>query len=601
MRLTLAFLLVSTFIFSQQNNQQLAYQYYINGEYEKAVLLYEKLIDKHFSVAYYIPYYTSLLKTENYKDAEYFAKKLVKKYPKELQYKLAVIIAKDKVSNTKKAEISYAKIFKKLDGGRTQTINLANTFTRHGIYKKALNVYMLSEKINPKNNFGIQKAQIFEKLEEVELMLKEYLDEMERNPTRKQMVTSKIQIFLDNDGIKSDNNYKLVKKLLLLKVRAEQESTDFAEMLIWLFMQNHQFKMALIQAKALDKRTNSDGEGVYDLAEIFLNKGHFELAKQAYDYVIDKGDKNSLFIVANINKLYALTKSISINNGDISILDNKYKRIIIDLGVNKSTVLLLSNYAHFKAFYLHDLITAESLLDQAMAISGIDTYDLAECKMEYADVLLLQGSIWESMLYYSQVEKDFKEHPIGHEAKLRTAKISYYQGDFSWAQAQLGTLKASTSKLIANNAMELSLLITDNYNLDTTEISMLTFAKADLLLHQQKYDEAILKYDSVLVAYPGHSLSDEIYMRKADIYLNKGKVEDALANYKKIEDDWSYDILADDALYKRARIYDDILSDYTTAMKLYEQILLEHSSSIYVAESRKRFRDLRGDNFKGAQ
>ena len=231
-----------------------------------------------------------------------------------------------------------------------------------------------------------------------------------------------------------------------------------------------------------------------------------------------------------------------------------------------------------------------------MEISGIDNYDLAECKMEYADVLLLQGNIWESLLYFSQVEKDFKEHPIGHEAKLRRAKISYFQGDFQWAQAQLETLKASTSKLIANDAMELSLLITDNYNLDTTEISMRAFAKADLLSYQQKYDKAIVKYDSVLTTFSGHSLSDEIYMRKAQIYFNQANYELALLEYEKIEKDWAYDILADDALYNRAKIYDDIFDDKENSMKIYEYILLEHNSSIYVAESRKRFRELRGDN-----
>ena len=596
MRLLLVFVLISTVAFSQQSNQQIAYQYYLNGEYEKAVVLYEELMDSHFSVAYYHPYYTALLQMRDYKKAEYLAKKMVKRYPKDLQYQLAVIIAQDKSGVTKKADIAYTKLFKKLDGGRSQAITLANTFTRHEIYQKALDIYILSEKINPKNNFGIQKAQLFGKLEEVELMLKEYLDEMERNPTQKQMVISQIQRFLDNDGIKSNKNYELVKKLLLLKVREEQERTDFTEMLIWLFMQNHQFKMALIQAKALDKRTNSDGVGVYDLAESLLDKEYFDLAEQAYNYVIAKGKQNRFFVEANINKLYALTKSILLKNEDISILDNEYKTIITDLGKNRNTVLLLSNYAHFKAFYLHDLTEAESLLQDAMAIPGIDNYDLAVCKMEYADVLLLQGNIWESMLYYSQVEKDFKEHPVGHEAKLRIAKISYYQGDFQWAQAQLGVLKASTSKLIANNAMRLSLLITDNYNLDTSEISMRTFAKADLFYYQQKYPEAVLKYDSVLSVFPGHSLSDEIYMRKASISLKNGNIEDALANYEKIEEDWSYDILADDALYKRAKIYDDILNHSDSAMKLYEQILLEHKSSIYVAESRKRFRYLRGDH-----
>ena len=598
MRLVFVSLFIANFAFSQQSNQQIAYQYYINGEFEKAISLYEELMNVRFSVAYYVPYYTSLLKLEDYKEAEYLARKLVKRYPKDLQYQLGVIIAQHKSGKTKKADIAYKRLLKDFDGGRSQTINLANILIRNDLFQKALDIYILSEQLNPRNSFGMQKAQLFAKIEEVELMLKEYLNEMERDPAKKQIVTSQIQRFLDNDGIKSDKNYKLVKRLLLLKVRAEQERTDFSEMLIWLFMQNHQFRMALLQAKALDKRIQSDGQGVYDLAEAFLDKGYFELAAQAYDYIIAKGKQNRLFIDANVNKLYALTKSMSIKNEDINILDNEYKKIVNDLGKNRNTVLLLSNYAHFKAFYVHDLISAESLLQDAMTISGIDIYDLAECKMEYADVLLLQGNIWESMLYCSQVEKDFKEHPIGHEAKLRIAKISYYQGDFQWAQAQLETLKASTSKLIANNAMELSLLITDNYNLDTTEIAMRTFAHADLLNYQQKYDEAILKYDSVLVAFSGHSLSDEIYMRKSDIYFNKGRIKDALANYEKIEADWSYDILADDALYKRAKIYDAVLKDSILAMKLYEQILLEHNSSIYVAESRKRFRALRGDNLE---
>lgn len=598
MRLIIFFFLISTLVFPQQSNQRIAYQYYINGEYAKAIVLYKELTDKHFSVSYYIPYYMSLLKMENYKEAEYLAKQLVRKYPNQLHYQLGVIVARDKSGITRRAEIAYEKIFKKMNGSRSQTLSLANTFTRVQYYRKALDVYELSEKINPNNNFGIQKAQLFSKIGEVELMLKEYLNEMERNPAKKEMVISQIQRFLDNDGIKSDKNYKLVKKLLLTKVRDVKESTDFTEMLIWLFMQNHQFDMALIQAKALDKRTDLEGVGVYDLAETFLDKEYFELAVEAYDYVIAKGRKNYLFIEANINRLYALTKIISIKNEDLQILDDAYARIITDLGKNSNTVLLLSNYAHFKAFYLHDLTAAENLLKDAMEVVGIDDYDLAECKMEYADVLLLQGSIWESMLYCAQVEKDFKEHPIGHEAKLMTAKISYYNGDFQWAQSQLEVLKASTSKLISNDAMELSLLITDNYNLDTTDIPMLLFANAELLNYQNKPEEAILKYDSILTGFLGHPLSDEIYMRKAAIYLDNGEVTAALDTYKKIETQWGYDILADDALYKRAQIYDVVLNDFASAMILYEKVLLDHSSSIYVVESRKRFRELRGDNLK---
>ncbi|MDG2284042.1 MAG: hypothetical protein P8N43_00690, partial [Alphaproteobacteria bacterium] len=362
MRLLLVFFLISNFAFSQKSSKELAYHYYYNGEFEKAVALYEELMDTRVSLAYYVPYYTCLLRLENYKEAEYLAKRFVKKYPKALQYQLGVIIAQDKSGNTKKADIAYKRLLKDFDGGRSQTINLANTFIRNEMYQKALEVYVLSEGINPKNNFGLQKAQIFAKTEEVELMLVEYLNEMERNPKNKEMVIAKIQKFLDNNGIKSKKNYNLVKRLLLLKVRSEDERTDFTEMLIWLFMQNHQFEMALTQAKALDRRIKSDGEGVYDLGNSFLDQEYFELAEKAYDYVISKGKRNPFFIQANINKLYALTKSISKNNDYIRLLDNLYKEIITDLGKDRNTVLLLSNYAHFKAFYLHDLIAAEILL-----------------------------------------------------------------------------------------------------------------------------------------------------------------------------------------------------------------------------------------------
>ena len=598
MRLLFAFLLISSFAVAQQNNQKIAYQYYINGEYEKAIVLYEDLMDERFSVAYFSPYFQSLINLEDYKSAELLAKKVARKYPNSLNYQLQVGVAQLKAGDTKKSEKTFKKVTAKVDGNRSQAINLANTFNRYSLFEKALNIYLLAEKLNPKNNFGNQKGQLYGQLGKSDLMISEYLNELSLDPRKKQQVLNKIQKFLDNDGIKSDKNYQLVKKQLLPLVRLEKERADFTEMLIWLFMQNHQFKMALRQAKALDKRQKSDGEGVYDLGESFLDKEYFDLSIEAYDYVISKGKQNYLYIDANINRLYALSKKTNNDESNLTELDNSYQSLIEDLGYNRGTVILLSNYAHFQAFYNHDLVKAETLLIDAMQIPGIEEYDLAECKLEYADVQLLLGNVWESLLYYSQVEKDFKEHPIGHEAKLRRAKISYYQGDFQWAQAQLATLKASTSKLIANDAMELSLLITDNYNLDTTEIAMRTFALGDLLVYQQKYDEAIIKYDSVLIAFSGHTLTDEIYLRKSEIYYLQNKYDLALSELKRIEEDWSYDILVDDALYKRAKIYENILGDMNNAMLLYEKILLEHNSSVFVAESRKRFRELRGDNLK---
>ena len=230
-----------------------------------------------------------------------------------------------------------------------------------------------------------------------------------------------------------------------------------------------------------------------------------------------------------------------------------------------------------------------------MQIPSIELVDLAECKIQYADILLLSDKIWDALLYYSQVENDFKESPIGHRAKFKRAKIAYYQGDFNWAQAQLDVLKSSTSKLISNDAMDLSLLITDNYNLDTIDKPMIQFAKGDLLCFQKKYNDAIVIYDSILLEFKGHDLSDEIYFRKYQIYLEDNNFEMALKMLNSIIEDFSYEILIDDALYNTAKIYDYNIQDKEKASEFYQQLILEHEGSIYVSEARDRFRFLRGD------
>ena len=383
-------------------------------------------------------------------------------------------------------------------------------------------------------------------------------------------------------------------------MQKEKSGTDFSDMLIWLFMQNHQFELAFLQAKAIDKRLKEDGERIFDLADIFLDNSYYNLAIHAFEYIITKGEENTFYIDAHINKLFTYNQMLEKgkNTKEIEDLDKLYLDIIAELGKNRNTISLLSNYAHFKAFYQHNLDEAAEILDEAMLISHLNKSDLAECKLEYADIMLLSGKVWTAILYYSQVEKSFKENPLGHEAKLRRAKIAYYQGDFEWAQAQLDVLKASTSKLIANDAMKLSLLITDNLGLDTSEIPMQTYARADLLFFQNRFSESIITLDSILSSYKGHSLTDEILFKKSEIYLENSEIEKAVEMLKKIETEFFYDILADDAIYTLAEIYQKKLEDKEKAKALYEKILLEFKGSIYTSEARKRFRKLRGDNLE---
>ena len=581
--------------FAQNNNQKIAYQYFINGDYDKAIVIYEELNKSNLSVNIYSPYFISLINTNNFSTAEKLAKRLYSKNPQRLNYLVDVIVSLKKQEKVNKFIFNLKKLFGKLDGRNSQTIQLANRFLSFEMYDIALEVYEKSSKINNLFSYDLQRAQLYGLLEENEMMVNQYLDFLLNNPNQKKVVFSNIQRFLDNNGIKDFNNTNLVKRSLLNIIKKYPDRYDFNEMLIWLFMQNQQYKLALQQVISLDRRNQNSLLRIFEITEKLLDLEKFKLAIEGLDYIISKGFNSELYITSYINKLYAETKILNNKNEDLEPINSKYNSVINEVGKNSYSILLLSNYAHFKAFYMKNLEDAKIILEDAMKITNADPTEIAECKIQYADIMLLSGNIWDALLFYSQVEKDFKENPIGHTAKFKRAKIAYYKGDFTWAQAQLDVLKASTSKLISNDAMDLSLLISDNYNLDTIDQPMMQFARADLLFFQQKYDEAILTFDSILTLFNGHDLSDEIYFRKYKIFLAKNDTESSVKMLEKIINDFSYEILIDDALYSIAKIYENKYNDSAKAMDYYQKIILDHEGSIYASEARNRFRFLRGD------
>ena len=591
---------VSVFVFAQDNQGQLAYQYYTQGEYDKAIKLYKELNKKGVSAAYFSPYLNCLIHIEDYKEAERLSAKMVKKFPKSLNYQVDCGFMQKKNGKAEKAKRTYQSAIDNLSKQSSQAFGLGNTFVLRKEYGWALKTYEKAKILDPTYPFDMQVANVYAQMGDSEKMITSYLSLIQHHPNQKQSVKNKLQIFLNNDGIESSKNYNILKKQLLKFVQKEKSETYFSDMLIWLFIQNHQFELAFLQAKAIDKRLKENGKRIFDMADIFLDNSYYNLAIDAFDYIIKKGKENTFYIDAHINKLFTYNQILEKggNAKDIEELDKLYLDIISELGQNRNTISLLSNYAHFKAFYQHNLDEAAKVLGEAMLISHLNKSDLAECKLEYADIMLLSGNVWTAILYYSQVEKSFKENPLGHEAKLRRAKIAYYQGDFQWSQVQLDVLKASTSKLIANDAMKLSLLITDNLGLDTSEIPMQIYARADLLFFQNRFSESIVTLDSILRDYKGHSLTDEILFKKSEIYLENSETEKAVDMLKRIEIEFSHDILADDAIYALAEIYQKKLEDKEKAKALYEKILLEFKGSIYTSEARKRFRKLRGDNLE---
>jgi tetratricopeptide (TPR) repeat protein len=350
----------------------------------------------------------------------------------------------------------------------------------------------------------------------------------------------------------------------------------------------------------MEKRLNGDGYRVYDLAIVCMENKAFESARKCFNYLLNL--PNSEYIIEAqrglLNARYLeITTNRNYKESEIATTLAEYEQAINRFGKQAKTHSILLEFAHILAYYANNTSSAISLLKEALTISGMTDVQKAQLKMQLADIYVLSDDIWEASLLYMQVDKDFKFEAIGNEAKYKNARIFYYDGEFNYAQAQLDVLKESTSKLIANDAIQLSVAITDNFGLDSNYQAMLWFAHSELLIEQHKYTEAFQLMDSVRINYPFHSLADEMLMRKGKAMEMQGKWQDAIDYYEDVLKFHPKDILADDALFRIADIKETILGEKEQALDYYKRLLLDYKSSLFGAEARKRVRILRGDQF----
>ena len=589
-------ILLAFYSYAQDSNEQmLASQYFQNEEYDKAALLYEKLFSTSSSQYYYSAYLNCLIQLEGFKKAQKLVKQQIKKNPGRLNYlvDLGYLLKLD--NDLKGSEKKYTKAIASLTENPTSIYELAAGFYDRKEYKFAIATYLRGRKlVRNELVFVYEVAELYYILNQRESMIEEYLIQLYFNSSQLEEVQNLLQEKLTK---KQDFNY--LQTSLLKKIQKYSSKPVYAELLIWHYVQLKDFDAALIQAKALDRRYKEDGSRILVLANICLSNLEYKTAVKAIHYVINKGPDCINYMIAHRDLLRVkknqIDNSYQINSEDVLSLDNDYDNFIDKFGKNNTTASVLAEKSLLKAYYQGNYDEAVQILEEVLKLARLNPFFVGRCKLDLGDVYLVKGEVWESTLYYSQVDKAFKDDAIAHEARLKNAKLSFYNGDFEWAQIQLDILKSATSELIANNALNLSLLIMDNLSLDTTAVPIKMYAKADLLVFQRKEDEALKMLDSLSDLFPEHNLADEILYTKAKIYKKRGEFDVALNYYQKIIDNYPDDILADDAIYEAAMIYETHQKDNNKAMELYQKILTTYPGSLLVLEARKRFRELRGD------
>jgi predicted Zn-dependent protease len=576
------------------DESSLAIQYYNDGDYEKAVVLLEKLYAIPNNEAYFDIYFNTLVKLKRYDVAEKVVKREIKKNPQGDVYPIALGKLYQEKGDVQAANKIFTDVINKLSKDEFKIRNLANSFYRFENYEFAVQTFKQGRKLLGNDQlFAFELLNIYRFKKDKPMLMQEYLDAMGTMPQLLPQAEAVLaSIFEDK------NDYQTFQTAILKKIQKEPDAEIYIQLLTWNYIQQQEFDMALRQLIAYDKRTKSDGGTLFNAIYTFVDNGAYETAIKAYDYLLTKGKDNQYYLPSKIEMLntkYNLRTNGKYTVADLDLLAKDYQALLDENGKNRNTLFAIKKLANLQAYYLNQPGSAEKELEEAIKMPGINDQELGQLKLDLGDIYILTNQPWEAFLVYEQVSKQFEGQPVGNEARFRSAKLSFYQGNFEYSNGQCLVLKAATSQLIANDALNLSLLINDNIQTPADSNALKMYADAEMLLFRNLPERAVKKMDSIAIAFPQNSLTDAIMMSKARILIKANDFQKAADILKKVTEDFKDGIWTDDALFTLGDLYEKKLNDIAQAKIYFQKLITDYPGSMFSAEARKRFRNLRGD------
>ncbi|MCX2474223.1 tetratricopeptide repeat protein [Pedobacter sp. MC2016-05] len=576
------------------DNTSLIIQYYRDGEYEKAVVLLEKVFASANNEGYFDIYFNSLLKLKRYDVAEKTVKKLMRQSPENEAYPVALGKLYQEKGDIQAANKIFNEVISKLPKDEFKIRSLANSFYRFENYDFAVQTFKQGRKILGNDEFFVYELlNIYRFKKDKPMLMQEYLDALATLPQLLPQAQAILPVIFDDKA-----DYQTFQIGILKKIQKFPDAEVYIQLLTWNYIQQQEFDMALRQLIAFDKRTKADGGTLFNAIYTFVDNSAYETAIKAYEYLLTKGKDNPYYLPSKIellNTKYNIQTTGKPILADLNLLAKDYQTLLDENGKNKNTLFAIKKLSNLHAYYLYQAEKAEKGLEEALQMPGLSSQDLGQLKLDLGDVYILTNQPWEAFLVYEQVSKQFEGQSIGNEARFRSAKLSFYQGNFEYSNGQCQVLKAATSQLIANDALNLSLLISDNIQTPTDSNALKMYADAEMLIFRNLPAKAINKLDSIAVAYPQNGLADAVMMTKAKILIKSNEFQKAADILKKLSEDFKDGIWTDDALFKLGDLYEKKLNDIVQAKLYFQKLITDYPGSMFSAEARKRFRNLRGD------
>jgi tetratricopeptide (TPR) repeat protein len=574
-----------SFVFCQ-NSSSLAESYFREGEYEKASQIYESLEKNNpFNTRYLKRLITCYQETSNYEKAADLLQKKLLNNPSQHYLRIEIGYNFDRQQKTALAKKEYDFAVDAITSNPSLGGIMGRMFQQNNLLDYAIEAYSKTMRLYKNASYEFQIAQIYGEKGEFEKMFDSYTQLIDKDENYLGGVQRFTSRYINEDATNSNN---IAFKKSLLKKSISNPKNVWNELLSWLFTKQKEYGKAFIQEKALFNRDPAYIETVFRLAKIAFENNDNTTAKKCFDFILEKTNFIEEKITAELYLLKIAVKTTAKNSASL------FEKTLQEYGVNRNSLEIQLEFADYLTFKINNPSKAIEVLEKALLLST-SKFKNARIKLKLGEVLVFTGRFNKALLYFSQVQTQLKNHPLSQQARFKVAQTSYFKGDFKWAKSQLKILKGSTTQLIANDAVDLFLVISDNEPKDSIPSGLIDFAKADLLAYQNKNTEAIAIYSAMAQKYQGQNIEDDVLFNQATLYLKENQYENTISNLLKIISINAEGILVDDSYYLLAEVYKNKIKDTEKASEYYQKIIFEKPSSIYLVDARKKYREIRGD------
>jgi len=584
---------------AQQRNEQkfsLAQSYEQIGDYNSAVKLYEELYQSDPANSMYInALYRTYTQLKNYAALVNILDERLKQKPDDVEVYGMLGSTYYLMGNEEKAVEVWNKPFQSGNINPVFYRVVGNFVLERRAFEIAIDLYEQGKKASEdKVLYAFDLARLYSLTMQFEKAAQEYCLILATQPAQRQIVETKIFETINRPGA-------LDAMIKVIEGCADKNNLSYSFLLARLYSEKKDYQKAYDIYLYIDKAQSSKGRDLFNFARQMYSDKEYKLAADVYKKITDEYPDSPINSQASLGYARSLEASLLEDYEKTLPLWKPYFPLIRFQSDKTQEVLSAFNvvinlYKHSEPAYesmlrkaviqfylLNDYGEAKRLLEVIVNEAPLSK-NSADAYLELGNIALIEGKLDEAEEDFSAVLKLMSaSEEQKNKAIYKLGKVNFYQGNFDEAKKHLSKVLGNLKDNSANDAIELTLLLNPQMN-DSS--NLLTYAKAEFLCEQKKFDDAAVSYKKL-------ADNQQAFVLRAISAINYGEMLIAVDNYPEaisvldgLSAEGEKNIYADKAVYLLGKIHQYGIKNFSKAEEFYQKLLADFPKSIYADEAR---------------